>query len=123
MHRRRLACPYAGCGSSLYRRFLAHRRVRAPAVEIRKNDLENVGTALQARATALGSVQPLARPSNQLLQRFEAVKNASGRVGGQLGRRDLGNPFVLVHRLFGALQQLVDSDGPLRIEVCDTDAQ
>src|SRR5579862_3023287 len=123
MRRRRVAYPYAGAVRPCTEASVLRPRIRARAVRYRKNDLENAGTALQERATALGSVQPLSSRQYQLFLRFEAVKNASDRVGGQLGRRDLGNPLVLVHRLLGALQQLIDTDGPLRIKVGDADAE
>src|SRR5215475_12586661 len=64
--------------------------------------------------------------SNSWLHRFprlEAVKYASDRVGGQLGRRGFGGPFVLVHRLLGVRQQLVDPNGALGTEVCNAHAQ
>ena len=48
-----------------------------------------------------------------LVLRLEAVKDASDRVGGHLGRRELGYPFVLVHCLPGAREQLVDAYGTL----------
>src|SRR6266853_2598395 len=111
MRRRCVPAPAAVGGASLHRGcrvpaavvrpctgFLAPPARPAPAVEIRKNDLEGV-------------------------LRLEAVKSASCRVGGLLGRRDSSYSFVLIHCLFGTLQQFVDLHGMPWIEVCDSRAQ
>src|ERR1700730_7266192 len=77
---------------------LLRRRVLALAVEIRNNDLEDV---------------PASRP----------LKARHTGWGGELGRRDSCDPFVLVHCPFGSLQQFVDAHGAPWIEVRDTHAQ
>ena len=63
------------------------------------------------RTAVTGSADRLRTFRSPLVLRLEAVKDASDRVGGHLGRRELGYPFVLVHCLPGAREQLVDAYG------------
>src|SRR6202163_2901652 len=120
--------PCGGGGASLHRLPCAPPARPAPAVEIRKNDLEgveayNLRTLRESDTVAvLGSAQP-SSSSSSLRPRLEAVKSASNREGGLLGRRDSSHSFVLIHCLFGTLQQFVDPHGTPWIEVCDSHAQ